>query len=285
MARPLRIEFPGAVYHVTARGNSGQDIFNDDVDREAFYGVLLRAVERYRWRIHAWCLMTNHYHLLLETPDPNLSRGMRHLNGVYTQKVNRRHGKSGHVFQGRFKGILVEKESHLAELCRYIVLNPVRAGMVAEPGAYRWSSYLATAGTAPVPEFLTTDWILNIFGTHRKSAQKKYQDFIFGGIGKETGLWAELKGQIVLGSDEFARRVWMHLEDGERNVDVPKEQWYAGRPALQILFGSKGRKEDDLKGAAFEALRRYGYTQKEIAAHMGVHHTTVSRWIREREQS
>src|SRR4030042_5793823 len=129
MARPLRIEFPGAVYHVTSRGNARQTIFIDDEDRGGFLDLLSIVVERFNWICHAYCLMGNHYHLLIETPDGNLSKGMRELNGIYTQHFNRRHGRVGHVFQGRFKAILVEKDSYLLELCRYIVLNPVRAGI------------------------------------------------------------------------------------------------------------------------------------------------------------
>ena len=130
MARPLRLEYPGAVYHLTSRGNARQDIFAGDADREKFLSILAATVGRYKWLCHAYCLMDNHYHLLLETPDPNLSLGMRMLNGVYTQTFNRDHQRVGHVFQGRYKAVLVEKDAHLVELCRYIVLNPVAAGMV-----------------------------------------------------------------------------------------------------------------------------------------------------------
>jgi len=160
MARPLRIEFPGAVYHITSRGNALQDIYVDDADREAFLDVLTRVVERFHWLCHAYCLMGNHYHLLVETLEPTLSRGMRQLNGVYTQRFNRRHGRAGHLFGGRFKAILVEREAYLLELCRYVVLNPVRAGLVRAAKDWPWSSYRATAGLAEAPPFLTVDWIL-----------------------------------------------------------------------------------------------------------------------------
>jgi len=130
MARPLRLSYPGALYHVTARGNARQAIYTDDADRQMFLLVLEDVETRYHWLCHAYCLMDNHYHLLLETPQGNLSAGMRQVNGVYTQRFNRRHGRVGHIFQGRFKAILVERESYLLELCRYLVLNPVRAGIV-----------------------------------------------------------------------------------------------------------------------------------------------------------
>jgi putative transposase len=131
-------------------------------------------VERYNWICHAYCLMGNHYHLLIETPDANLSQGMRQLNGIYTQKFNRRHGRVGHVFQGRFKSVLVEKDSYLLELCRYIVLNPVRARIVTHPEDYPWSSFTFTAGSGKSPEFLSTDWVLAQFGRNRKEARKRY---------------------------------------------------------------------------------------------------------------
>src|SRR5581483_5147718 len=183
MARPLRLEFPGALYHVTARGNAREAICLDDEDREMFLEVLGQAIKRFNWLCHAYCLMTNHYHLMIETPDGNLSLGMRHLNGVYTQRFNRRHRRVGHVFQGRFKGILLERDSYLLELCRYVVLNPVRAGMLKHPAKYPWSSYCATAGLAPRPDFLTVDWILSQFAKTAASARRRYAEFVLAGVG------------------------------------------------------------------------------------------------------
>ncbi len=147
MARPLRLEFPEALYHLTARGNARQEIFLDDQDRRAFLGLLGREVEQQRWRCHAYCLMDNHYHLLVETPEGRLAGGMRRLNGVYTQGFNRRHERVGHLFQGRYRSIVVDQESYLLELSRYVVLNPVRAGMVKRVEEWAWSSYRATAGS------------------------------------------------------------------------------------------------------------------------------------------
>lgn len=141
MARPLRVEYPGAVYHITSRGNAQQSIFVDDGDRSALLEILAKAIDRFNWLCHAYCLMSNHFHLLVETVDPTLARGMRHLNGIYTQATNRRHARSGHLLQGRYKAILVEKDSHLLELARYVVLNPVRAKMVRAAKDWRWSSY------------------------------------------------------------------------------------------------------------------------------------------------
>ena len=186
MARPLRIEFPGALYHLTARGNARREIFLEDGDRWMFLSILADLVKRGNWICHGFCLMDNHYHLLIETPDGNLSEGMRQLNGIYTQKFNRNHAKVGHVFQGRFKSIVVDKDAYLLELCRYIVLNPVRAGMVEHPKDYLWSSYRATAGLTKKPDFLTSDWILAQFGDDRKRAKKEYRKFVLAGISEES---------------------------------------------------------------------------------------------------
>ena len=182
MARPLRLEFPGALWHITSRGNGRGPIVRDDTDRQRLASVLEKTVETTGWRLHAFVLMDNHYHLLLETPEPNLSAGMRQVNGLYGQTFNRRHGRVGHVFQGRFKGILVEKEGHLLELSRYIVLNPVRAGLVPTAGAYRWSSYRATAGIEPAPWWLDDEWILQPFGSGRAEAQRRYCEFVAAGV-------------------------------------------------------------------------------------------------------
>jgi putative transposase len=146
MARPLRIEYDGAVYHITSRGNARKPIFKDDDDRSRFLELLRQVNDRYNGLCHAYCLMSNHYHLVIETPDGNLSKGMRQLNGVYTQSFNRKHRRVGHIFQGRYKAILIDKESHLLEVCRYVVLNPARARLVSDPEAWQWSSYRSTAG-------------------------------------------------------------------------------------------------------------------------------------------
>ena len=199
MSRPLRIEFAGALYHVTSRGNERREIFFSEEDRAAFLSILGEVVGRFTWRCHAYCLMTNHYHLLVETPDANLSKGMRQLNGVYTQYINRTHTRVGHLFQGRFKGILVQKEAYLLELARYIVLNPLRAGMVADPGAWPWSSYRGTVGAEEEPAFLTTDWLLSAFGGELAAARVGFARFVAEGGDGECP-WKDLKGQIYLGS-------------------------------------------------------------------------------------
>jgi len=275
MSRPLRIEFSGAVYHVTSRGNARQHIYRDNEDREHFLSILAHVVDRYGWLCHAYCLMNNHYHLLIETPKPNLSLGMRQLNGLYTQAHNRRHRRVGHLFQGRFRAILVEKEAHLLELCRYVILNPVRAKVVKHPGKWEWSSYRATTGEVTVPEYLTVDWILGQYGSRLHEAQKKYRAYVAGGI-RIPSPWEKLQGQIYLGGKDFVRK---HQPD--RLIrEVPRRQTQAHRPTLKDLFsGQQGAER-----VIVEAYRRYGYRMAEIADHLGVHYATVSRRLKRDER-
>jgi len=178
MARPLRIEFAGAVYHVTSRGDRREAIVEDDEDRRKFVKLLGDVTEQMGWHCYVWCLMDNHYHFVLETPEANLSQGMRQLNGVFTQMSNRKHGRSGHLFQGRYKAILVDRESYLLELCRYVVLNPVRAGMVDDPALWAWSSYRAAAGMEKAPAWLAYRATLSHFGDNLSTAQKQYAQFV-----------------------------------------------------------------------------------------------------------
>lgn len=274
MARPLRLEFPGAIYHLTSRGNARQKVFFTDTDRQLFLDTLAAVVSRYSWICHAYCLMANHYHLLVETPKANLSLGMRQLNGIYTQAFNRRHRRVGHLFQGRFKAILVEKESYLLELCRYIVLNPVRVKGNLKTGSWKWSSYRATAGLAPAPGFLQTDWVLGQFGKKRAQAQKRYREFVKEGL--ESRPWEELKGQIYLGSEEFIER---HAPRDQRLKEIPRAQLRAAKPSLERIFAKSGE-----QGIAL-AYKEHGYRLHEIAAHLGVHYATVSRRLKLTEQA
>ena len=280
MARQLRIEYPNAVYHVTSRGNARADIYVDDADREAFLGVVGKVVARYNWLCHAYCLMDNHYHLIIETPDGNLSQGMRQLNGIYTQRFNRRHNRVGHVLQGRFKAVIVEKESHLLELCRYVVLNPVRAGMAASPQKWRWSSYRASVGTAKKEPYLTTEWVLGQFGQTRAEARARYRQFVYDGMGEKDAPWEKLKGQVILGSDKFIEQVREFLSGKEQLGEIPRLQRLAGRPTLAVLFpAGEHRLKKERNLVICEAHVRHGYTLKEIAGHLGIHYTTVSKVV------
>jgi putative transposase len=176
--RPPRIAPAGSIFHITARGNRRQLIFLDDDDRRWFLRLFARAVEKYNWRCHAYCLMGNHMHLLIELEDETLSEGMQWLFGRYAQDFNWRHGYDGHVFQGRFKSESVESNWHLLELSRYIVLNPVRAGICAAAAEWPWSSYRAALGTIPIPPFLTVDWLLEQFGHNPQARRTAYAAFV-----------------------------------------------------------------------------------------------------------
>jgi REP element-mobilizing transposase RayT len=274
MARPLRIEFAGALYHVTSRGDRRETIFEDDEDRERFLSVLAEVVERFNWICHAFCLMTNHYHLVIETVEGNLSKGMRHLNGVYTQASNRRHHRSGHLFQGRFKGILVDKEAYLLELTRYVVLNPVRAGMVSSPEQWPWSSYPPMMGKAPVPKWLSIDGLLSQFGKVRSRARQRYRKFVLEGM--EQNIWEGLRQQIYLGDEKFVKRMQSKLQiDGDR-LTVPRAQ---RRPPALSLAKIAARHKDRNR-AIVAAYASGAYSYREIAAYFNIHLATVGRVVR-----
>jgi len=279
MARPLRVEFEGAVYHVTSRGNAGQGIYVDDKDRLRFLNVLGDVVDRFGWICHAYCLMSNHYHLLIETPRANLSRGMRYLNGVYTQSFNRRHTRSGHIFQGRFKSILVEKESHLFEVSRYVVLNPVRTKMTKHPRQWKWSSYRATAGEIPSPTFLNTDWLLGQFDRQRERAFLIYRQFVKDGFG--VSLWNDLEGGALLGSEQFAERMRPLFHEAVRSKEIPRVERMLAKPTLHELFDGI---EDDKRlrnERIHEAMRRHDYTLKQLQDYLGMHYASISRIARD----
>lgn len=277
MARPLRIEFSGAFYHVTSRGDRREPIFDDDEDRLMFLGILNEVVTRFNWMCHAYCLMTNHYHLVVETPDGNLSKGMRQLNGMYTQASNRRHGRTGHLFQGRFKGILVDKESYLLELARYVVLNPVRAGMVKHPGKFLWSSYRAMAGDTPVPGWLTTDTTLTLFGKRRATARRRYSEFVLEGISGGS-IWEGLRQQIYLGDEKFVAQMQKKALVQGDELSIPRAQLRGPAPTLSTISAGH-RTRDDAIVAAYDTG---AYSYREIAEHFGIHLATVGRIVRAR---
>ncbi len=228
MTRPLRVEFPGAFYHVTSRGNERKAVFQSTRDREKFLSYLESAHDRYGAVIHVYCLMENHYHLLLETPRGNLSQILHHINGAYTTYFNIKRKRSGHLFQGRFKGILVERDAYCKELSRYIHLNPVRAGLVKSPSEYGWSSYRYYIGSKREPEWFATELLLGYFGGRGRSGYRKYGEFVEKGVTMK--LESPLSGVIAstfLGSEEFIKRIKEeYLEDmknDKRNIPAVKE--------------------------------------------------------------
>ena len=295
MARPLRISFAHAVYHVTARGNERKAIFRGNGDRKRFTQILVEMVEQYKVMCYAWVLMDNHYHLLIETPQPNLSSAIRHLNGVYTQVFNRRHHRVGHLFQGRFTSILVEKESYLLELCRYVVLNPVRAGMVKHPREWRWSSYSNTSGETQVPSWLTVDWLLGQFGKQQTIAQRAYRQFVEEGMVKQESPWFNLRSQIYLGSEVFLEETQSRLEEG-KDPEIPEVQKRPATPRIEALLKKVTQDYEEEVGdmvkptrrpsearrvGIYLARREAGLEFKQIGEIFGMGYTGVSRCVSE----
>jgi putative transposase len=274
MARPLRIEYAGALYHVTSRGDRQEAIFLNDQDRQDFLAILQQVCERFNWLVHAYCLMDNHYHLLIETPDANLSQGMRQLNGVYTQTSNRNHQRTGHVFQGRFKGILVEKETYLLELARYIVLNPVRARMVRHPKNWPWSSYASTVGDQPTPDWLTIEWLLAAFGKRKSSAQQKYREFVEQGKNQPKP-WEQLRNQVFLGSEVFVERLQRTIDEDKDLSEIPTSQ-RRGKPREVAHYEKQAGNRND---AIITAYASGGYSMKELGDYFGLHYSRISRIV------
>jgi REP element-mobilizing transposase RayT len=264
MTRPLRLLVPDGTYHAVARGINRAALFRDDADHAQFLRILARVVDRMGWALLAYCLMGNHYHLLLRTPEANVARGMQQLNSSYAQALNTRYKRSGPVFQGRFHGALIERDSHVLEVIRYIALNPVRAGLVRFPENWRWSSYAATIGAAPAPAFLAVNEVLRWFD----GSAARYFGFVAAGD-PETD--PDFDG-VVFGNERFVQGV---LADTSRSPEIARRDWSAGRPLLRELFES-----DDRDAAVARAYREHGYPLSTIALWLGVHVSTVSRALR-----
>jgi putative transposase len=274
MSRPLRLEFAGALYHITSRGNDRKLIYLLENDFELFLDVLSDVCEQYNWVIHAYCLMSNHYHLLVETPDANLSKGMRQLNGVFTQSMNRKHRRSGHLFQGRYKAIVVDKDAYLLELCRYIILNPLRANMVDSPDEWLWSSWHSMIGNAESPPWLSTDALLKLFDNDRGSAIRSYIAFVKEGNGVKV--WDHLHHQVFLGDEAFvARHQEMQAELPGDLLEIPFKQ----RSVKPLTLAEYGQQRADKHEAIYHAYRSGGYTQKEIGDYFGLHYSQISRIV------
>lgn len=223
MARPLRLEYPGSLWHVTARGNEQRPIVMDDPDRRRILALLGECVTRFGWILYSYALMSNHFHLQLELTRPTLSRGMQWLNGKYAQHFNRRHDRSGHLFQGRFGAFLIEKETYFLEVLRYVVLNPVRAGRASHPEDDPWTSYLATAGYVAAPDWLAVDRVQMNFSDDTTIARDRYRNFVLDGIGAARP-WKDLVGQIYLGREEWVAEINEMLESAPRSDEFPRPQ-------------------------------------------------------------
>jgi putative transposase len=282
MARPLRIEFPGAIYHVTSRGDRREAIFDDDVDRNVFLTTLGQALTRFDAVVLAYCLMDNHYHLVIHTRLANLSKLMQHINGVYTQAYNRRHMKVGHLFQGRFKGILVDEHAYLLEVCRYVDLNPVRARMMRDPGRWPWSSYRAHTGLAMSLPWLDTNAVHGyLLGrdvrttADRRKASVRYATLV--AEGKGIKLWEEgLAQQIFLGGADFIARMQALMAADTINAkDIPRQQRRAPTKSIEQYLQQGSSRDFAIR----DAVNIGQHSMTDVARIVGLSVSRVSRIV------
>jgi putative transposase len=297
MSRPLRIEFPDAVYHVTSRGDRRELIYRDDEDRRAQLDVIALAMERFDAQLLAYCLMGNHYHLVLHTRHANLSRLMRHVNGIYTQAFNHRHGLVGHLLQGRFKAILVDRDAYLLALCRYVERNPVAAGLVGDPTAWPWSSCRAHLGLEATPPWLDSDGLHGYLIGHalrdardRERACRLYARLVSQPEASDGSFWAAtLREQIFLGDEAFAERMQAKADPARLAArEVPRRQRGAltdQASGAEEVWQNCLRACKDLRDAALlKAYREHGLTMTALAALAGLSVSRVSRVIAKAEQ-
>lgn len=273
MTRPLRLEFSGALYHVTVRGDRRKTIYFGDADRFAWLKMLAQVCKRHHCSVHSYCQMTNHYHLLIETTEPNLSRAMRQLNGAYAQYFNWRHNFVGHLFQGRYKAILVQKECYLLELARYIVLNPVRANIVLSPDDWPWSSHRCLIGRESSPDWLKRNDVLGRFSNASGDAISDYQAFVLAGIGEASPL-TETRHQVLLGDDAFVSK-HQQLQRADELTETTK----AERRAVTLSLTEYRTRYTDRNEAMARAYLSTAFTMPEIASAFDVSTKTVSRAV------
>ena len=268
MARQLRINYPGAFYHVTSRGNEQKAVFKSKRDREKFLEYLETATLRYNAVVHVYCLMDNHYHLLVETPRANISKGMHLLNTRYCIRFNRRHERVGHVLQGRFKSLLVDRHSYLLELSRYIVLNPVKAGLVKRPEDWEWSSYRAAIGLEGVPDFLRTEHILEMFSPDIQEARKLYREFVMDGLSR---LGMERDEEVLEKGKRYTKAILKELEKARRKAGHKKNALKS--PKTKRLL------REIRKDLILKSVIELGLKPGEAAAVLGIHRSTIYRMV------
>ena len=284
MARPLRITYPGAFYHVTSRGNEQKAIFKSKRDREKFLEYLESASQRYDAVIHAYVLMDNHYHLLLETPTGNLPHIMRHINGAYTTYFNIKRKRFGHLFQGRYKALLVDIDEYAKELSRYIHLNPVRAKIVETPEEYEWSSYRFYIGKQKPPEWLYRDFVLGYFGKKLSSAQKEYQKFvsILTGEYYESPLM-DIVSSTILGTPDFIALIKDRYLSGKQiDKDIPALKELSKKTSMRAIFDevdSVFERENSLaRNIKLYLSQKYTSEKlRDIGRHFGIGESGVSQ--------
>ena len=285
MARKPRLHVPGGVYHVMLRGNGGQTIFLSEKDRSVFYRLVEEGIKRFGHRVHGFCLMGNHVHLLIQVADVPLSQVMQNLSFRYTGWINRRHRRTGHLFQGRYKALLVDADAYLLELVRYIHLNPVRARMVSDPAAYRWSGHRAYLGLDTIP-WLHTDWVLGQFARRLATCRKHYAAFVAAGM--EEGYRSEFHvgsaDTRVLGDDDFLAEVGdTPLEGLPPSLDVIIERVCARYGTNEVALGEPSRVRRFAAARAmigWLAMRTETASLTEVSRRFHRDVTTMSKQVR-----
>lgn len=276
MARPLRIQFPGALYHIVSRGNEKQMIFFDEDDRRKLLKILAVVMQDYKWRCYCYCLMGNHYHLAIKTEQANLSAGMRQLNGLYSQWFNKRHGRVGHLFQGRFRSQLVDSDRYLLSLVRYIHQNPLRANLCSELHKWKWSSYHAFVGRRKPRIPLEIDELLSMFGATKVAAKK---NFVSHTQINEASTQLFSGNGLIVADEDFI----LELDDDHflRDKPFPKAQRFQHRPTLDDIFTNLHDLDlIERNNRISMARNQCHYQVKEIADYLGLHRGTVSRILR-----
>ena len=280
MSRPLRLDYPGAWFHITARGNRRKSIFLDDADRWKFLDLLAAACCRFGVICHAYCLMGNHYHLVVESVEGRVSQAIQFTNGSYAAFFNRRRGQVGHLLQGRFHSSLIERDTYLLEAVRYVELNPCRAGLVAHPIEWEWSSFRSRIAHGPDRAPVSSETVLACFGSGPDGIAR-YQAFVLQGLGREPSQKLR-RGDSIIGSPGFTEEHVSRVRRTSDRCDVPRFQRLADRPSLEQIFPNTASRTDQ-KRLSVEACLRYGYAFAAVARHIGVHYTAVSRWVRAAE--
>lgn len=289
MARSLRIEYPGAFYHVIQRGIERKAIFSSDIDREKFFSYLNASFLAYKSVIHTYVLMSNHYHLILETPRANLSKAMHYINTAYAAYYNTKHKRAGHLYQGRFKAILVDKDEYLHYLSCYIHLNPVRVGIVKFPEEYRYSSYNYFISSNKPPQWFNASLILSIFDNKPAKARRLYRQFVTDNTGKEKDIIKNnIKNGFVLGSDNFLEGLKAKIDAIRDNPEIPvlNEVKYKEGPSMEYIRSTVeklvGHNKRLARSVSMYLSRKYTQkTNNEIAAFYGnIGYTGVSQACR-----
>lgn len=298
MARPLRIQYPGAVYHVTCRGNERREIFRDDKDRKTFLEILSQSIEIYNIRLYSYILMSNHFHLLIETPFGNLGEFMRHFNITYTSYFNRRHKRVGHLYQGRYKSIVVDKDEYLSVLSRYIHLNPIRTKQVKGKAGeekieilmnYNWSSLPGYITKGKKEKIIDYEKVLDEYGGDNAKGRKAYEKRIKEDIAQGLEIRDKIIGQSIIGGEEFIEWIKDKFIKGERDRECPPlrdlQRYRAKEEIMRVITKETGKSFEEIKAEgrnlrqiAMDILYRIGSIKGvEIGKMFGVDYSTVSQ--------